>query len=110
MNLESTIPSTGLKKDDPWVVSIVVDEVSGCARAGMTMVSGRQVHGDGRKEVADDLGVVRVILAGEGAGSGLQRGSRVEVGRTVGIKSPVWEVLLGGVKWGVGVDWKVLER
>ena len=32
----------------------------------------------------------------------------VQVGKTVGIKGPVWEVMIDGVKWGVGVDWKVL--
>lgn len=99
VNLESAIPQ---KKDEPWVVRIVVDEVSGGGRAGMTLIKGQQKQPDG---TVDNPGVVKVILAGEGAGSGLQRGSMVEAGKTVGIKGPVWEVLLEGEKWGVGVDW-----
>lgn len=85
-----------------------MDEVSGGGRAGMTLIRGRQIKSDGAQGIIDDLGVVKVILAGEGAGTGLQRGSKVEVGKTVWIKGPVWEVLLEGEKWGVGVDWKVL--
>ncbi|RDL37591.1 uncharacterized protein BP5553_05024 [Venustampulla echinocandica] len=109
-NVESAIPShIGQRsKEDPWLVRIVVDEVSGSAMAGMTLVSGRRVHVDDRSRMVDHLGGVRVVLAGEGQGTGLQRGTKCEVGKTVGIKGPVWEVILEGVKWGVGVDWKVL--
>ena len=108
MNLESAIPSVRQKKDDELIVRIVVDEVRGGGRAGMTLVRGRQVHFEGKDEIVDNFGVVRVILAGEGAGSGLQRENKAEVGKVVGIKGPVWEVVLEGLKWGVGVDWKVL--
>jgi hypothetical protein len=38
----------------------------------------------------------------------LQKGSKVELGKRVGITGPVWEVMIEGIKWGVGVDWKVL--
>jgi hypothetical protein len=109
VNLESAIPAaTGQRaKDDSWIVRIVVDEVSGGGSAGITLVRGRQIHCDDEQEVIDDV-AVQVILAGEGSGSGLQRGSKAEVGERVGIKGPVWEVLLEGQKWGVGVDWKVL--
>jgi len=108
VNLEPVIPAATAQRarDDPWVVKISVDEFSGGGRTGMTLVRGRQIHSDG---MDDNLGVVKVILAGEGAGSGLQRGSMVEAGKTVGIKGPVWEVVLEGEKWGVGVDWKVLS-
>lgn len=74
------------------------------------MVRGRHINsGNGEGEMVDHLGYVQVILAGEGQGSGLQRGEKVERGRMVGIRGPVWEVFVGGVKWGVGVDWKVLR-
>merc|ERR1712098_382859 len=79
----------------------------------MTMVRGRQIHAldvlGEVGEMADTVGGVKVILAGEGAGTGLQKGSAVEVGKMMGIKGPVWEVVVEGVKWGVGVDWKVLS-
>jgi hypothetical protein len=108
-NLESAVPaaSTGTK-DDLWIARIAVDEVSGGGRAGMTLVRGRQMHSGSEHGLVDILGVVKVILAGEGAGSGLQKGAMVEVGKTVGIKGPVWEVVLEGEKWGVGVNWEVL--
>ena len=104
-NLSSSIPATR-NKDDPWVVRILVDEVSGGAKAGMTLVRGRQVH-DG--EVMDHLGAVRVMLAGEGLGTGMQKGARVEVGKIVGVKGPAWDVVVEGARWGVGVEWKVLS-
>lgn len=50
---------------------------------------------------------MKVILAGEGAETGLKKGSRVEIGKTIGIKGPVWEIVIGGEKWGVGIEWKV---
>ncbi|KAH7350776.1 hypothetical protein BKA65DRAFT_582795 [Rhexocercosporidium sp. MPI-PUGE-AT-0058] len=117
MNLEGAIPDTrGRRRTEEWVVRVLVDEVSGGSREGMTIVRGRQIYAiegfgegnGGRGEMIDMLREVNVILAGEGAGSGLQKGSAVEVGKMVGIKGPVWEVLVEGVKWGVGVDWKVL--
>lgn len=113
--LEGTIPSTREKrnKDDEWAVKIVVDEVRGSLREGMTLVRGRQVHvlgNDGERdgEMADMVSVEKVILAGEGAGTGLHKGSIVEIGKTVGLKGPLWEVVIDDEKWGVGVEWKVL--
>jgi len=113
VNIEGTIPATKKKGDDEWLVRIVVEEVSGSSRAGMTLIRGRQIHGfqsdgeGGGGEMVGRAGEVKVILAGEGAGTGLQKGSRVEVGICVGIKGPVWEVVIDGERWGVGVDWKV---
>ncbi len=114
VNIESTIPSKeAWKKDDEWLVRIMVDDVSGGgaeSQARMMMVRGRQVHFiGGEGELVDAVGEVRVMLAGEGQGSGLQKGILLERGKTVGIKGPVWEVLVEGVKWGVGVEWKVLS-
>ena len=110
MNIESAIPSNGAQRsrDDPWVVKMLIGEVSGGSKFGMTLVRGRHVRevGDG---IGGERGVVKVILAGEGMGEGLQKGTKVEVGKTVGIKGPVWEVVVEGEKWGVGVDWKVLS-
>lgn len=112
VNIESTIPTPAqeTRREDGWLVKLVVDEVSGNSRAGMTLVRGRQVHGlEGGGEMTDTIGVTRVILAGEGAANGLQRASAVEVGKRVGIKGPVWEVVVEGERWGVGVEWKVLS-
>jgi hypothetical protein len=118
MNLDSALPAQagrGKAKEDVWLVKVLVEEVTGGGRAGMSLVRGTQVgreSGSGSEnsnKVVDALEKVKVILAGEGAGVGLQRGKRVEVGKVVGIKGPVWEVVVEGEKWGVGVDWKVLE-
>lgn len=105
VNLEAAVPATVQRRDVPWVVRVEVDEVSGGGRAGIAMVKGRQMHSDG---MINSLRTIKVILAGEGAGNGLQRGSMVEAGKTIGIKAPVWEIVLEGEKWGVGVEWKVL--
>ncbi|PQE05749.1 hypothetical protein CJF31_00004479 [Rutstroemia sp. NJR-2017a BVV2] len=120
MNLDSALPAhagRGKVKEEVWLVRVRVEEVTGGGRAGMSLVRGRQVGresgsgsgSEGLTKVVDGLERVKVILAGEGAGVGLQRGKRVEVGKVVGIKGPVWEVVVEGEKWGVGVDWKVLE-
>ncbi|ESZ96504.1 hypothetical protein SBOR_3126 [Sclerotinia borealis F-4128] len=118
INIDSSIPShgTGVQrakdknkdKDSEWVVKMVIDEVSAGGGMGMCLVRGRQLRVLDGDEVVDDMGMVKVMLAGEGAGTGLQRGRDVEIGRVVGIKRPVWEVVVEGEKWGVGVDWKVL--
>ena len=108
-NIESTGPGDSLqKKESPWLLRLVIDELSGGGKAGMTLVQGRKVHTGTMDGPLDTLVVMRVILAGEGAGTGLQKGSKVQVGKTVGIKGPVWEVVMEGQKWGVGVDWQVL--
>jgi hypothetical protein len=107
MNIESAIPANK-NKDDPWLVKLVVDEVSGGGGAGMTLVRGRQIQAIDGGEMVDTLDEVKVILAGEGAGVGLQKGSKVEPGKRLGVKGPVWEVVIEGERWGVGVDWRVL--
>ncbi|KAH6674307.1 hypothetical protein B0J14DRAFT_540037 [Halenospora varia] len=113
-NVESSIGThtgqRGRSGADAWLVRVVVDEVCGGVRSGMTLVRGRQVHGgeEGEGKMVDD-GEARVILAGEAAMSGLQRGKGVEVGSVVGIKVPVWEVVVEGERWGVGVEWKALN-
>ncbi|CZR60511.1 uncharacterized protein PAC_10407 [Phialocephala subalpina] len=113
-NLESSVPTTKSRGDmkSEWLVRIVVDEVSGSSRTGFTMARGRQIHaldgdesGDGRVDAVEE---VKVLLAGEGQMTGLQKGGKVEVGKRVGIKGQVWEVVIEGERWGVGVDWKVL--
>lgn len=111
-NIESSIPTAAAQeriKEDGWLVKLVVDEVSGNSRAGMMLVRGKQMHGLDGEEMADGNGIVKVILAGEGTANGLQRASIVGVGTRVGIRGPVWEVVVEGERWGVGVEWKVLS-
>lgn len=112
INIESTTSARApghKRKDKEWQVKLLIDEVSGNERSGMTLVRGRQLYSmDTGLEIADTIGFMRVVLAGEGAGTGLQRGAKVDTGRSVGIKGPMWEILIEGEKWGVGVDWKVL--
>lgn len=114
-NLESSVPTTKSRGDlkSEWLVRIVVDEVSGSSRNGFTMVRGRQIHAvdddEGGEGMSDTGGEVKVLLAGEGQITGLQKGVKVEIGKRVGIKGPVWEVHIEGERWGVGVDWKVLN-
>lgn len=112
MNIENTTSAKGTgnkRRDHDWQVKLVIDEISGSERSGLTLVRGRQLHNmDGDVKIADTIGFVKIALAGEGAGTGLQKGARAEAGRHLGIKGPMWEILLDGVKWGVGVDWKIL--
>jgi len=105
-NISSSIPPNK-SKDDPWLVRILVDEINGGGKTGMVMVKGRQIHDAGR--VVELVGEVRCVLAGEGMGVGLQKARKVEVGSFVGIKGPVWEMSLEGMRWGVGVEWKALN-
>ena len=99
MNIESTAPTTGGHKVGLWLVKLVVEEVSGDSRTGMTMVKGSREEGGA---------AMKVLLAGEGEGTGLQKGAKVEVGKTVGIRGTVWDVVVEREKWGVSADWKVL--
>ena len=113
VNIEGSIPAREVgRRGDEWLVRVLVDECSGGgaeSQARMTTIRGRQVHSiGGEGEMVDTAGKVKVMLAGEGQSTGLQKGSKVEVGKTIGIKGPVWEVVIEGEKWGVGVDWKVL--
>jgi hypothetical protein len=100
VNFDSALPATSAQKkgNDPWLVRVLVEEMSGDGGDGMTLVRGQQV-------LSSEM---RVILAGEGQHLGLQKGVVVTVGKTVGIQGPIWEVVLDGVKWSVGLDWKVL--
>jgi hypothetical protein len=108
-NIESTGPGDSVReKESPWLLRLVIDELSGGGKAGMALVQGRKVHTGTMDGPVETPVVMRIILAGEGAGTGLQKGSKVQVGKTVGIKGPVWEVVMEGQKWGVGVDWQVL--
>lgn len=114
VNLEPAVPVTSgrarVEERPQWLVRIVVDEIGGDSKTGFTMVKGRKIQvvdGDERGMV-DAFGEVKVLLAGEEQLIGLQKGSKVEVGSRIGIKGPVWEVVVDGEKWGVGVNWKVL--
>jgi hypothetical protein len=113
-NIESTSHTSTKSKNDEWPIRIIVDEISGDQRNGITMISGRQIHSmdtsdGGSRGMAATIGEVQVILAGEGQVTGLQKGDKVALRCVVGIKGPVWEVVLEDGKWGVGCDWKVLE-
>jgi hypothetical protein len=113
VNIESAstniLPSYGKQKDERWKVKLVIDEVSGDSKTGVTLVKGRQVHDVDVGNMDGMMGGVRFILAGEGVVNGLQRGSKVEVGRSLGIQGPMWEVLVEGERWIVSVDWRVLS-
>ncbi|KAF7908643.1 uncharacterized protein EAF01_004398 [Botrytis porri] len=109
INIDSGIGGLqkGKERSGEWVTKIKIEEVRRDGRE-MCLVRGKQVRDVDGEEVIDGLGEIRAMLAGEGMGMGLQRGMDVDVGRIVGIKGPVWEIVVEGVKWGVGVEWKVL--
>jgi hypothetical protein len=114
MNLESSAPSASStrSKEDAWIIQLVVNEVRGGPGVGMTLISGRQVYTglDGRHgAMVDTSSVVKVILAGSGTVEAFQRANKVEVGKKIRIKSPVWEVFIEGEMWGVAVTWEVLS-
>ncbi|KAF7954251.1 hypothetical protein EAE96_005380 [Botrytis aclada] len=109
INLDSGIGGAqkGKERNGEWVTKIKIDEVRRDGRE-MCLVRGKQVRDVDREEAVDGLGEVKIMLAGEGMGMGLQKGMDVDIGRIVGIKGPAWEIVVEGVKWGVGVEWKVL--
>jgi hypothetical protein len=114
MNLESSTPAalSAQSKEDTWVIELVVDEVRGGPGAGMTLISGRQIHvaRNGREgEMVGALRVVKIILAGSGTNEGFQKTIKVDVRKKIRIKSPVWEVIIEGEKWGVAVTWDVVN-
>ena len=91
----SGMKETKGKDGEQWMVKMVVDEVKAGRGVGWTIAKG-----DG----------MNVILGGEGIREGLERGKEVVKGSVVGIKAPVWEVEVEGVRWGVGANWRTWER
>lgn len=51
--------------------------------------------------------VRRVILAGEGRLTGLERRATVAVGSVVEVRQPVWDVEVDGQMWMVACDWAI---
>ena len=99
---QTSASSAVSKRDgDGWTVEMVVAEVGGGRGVGWTLARGvGDEEGDG----------LSVILGGEGMAEGIERGRGVERGGVVGIRKPVWEVDIGGVRWGVGASWKAWPR
>jgi hypothetical protein len=113
-NIESTSHATPKYKNEEWPIRVIIEEISGDQRSGITMISGRQMHSlqsdnNGSRGKVNTLEEVRVILAGEGQSVGLRKSSKIEIGSVVGIRGPVWEVIVREGEWGVGCDWKVLD-
>ena len=48
--------------------------------------------------------VKRWLLVGTGRGD-----TRVELGCLMGIREPIWEVLIGNDSYTVAIEWKVLD-
>jgi hypothetical protein len=115
INLEgastTTFSGVGIhkKRNEEFRVKILVDEVTGGREAGMSLARGRHIASFEDGEIVDTVGEMRVILAGEGTSVGLARGEELRKGKVVGIKGPVWEVVIEGQRWGVGVEWKVMS-
>lgn len=111
INIESTsLPQDKLaKRRDQWLVKILVEQVQ--VNPSMTMVRGRQMIDDAEVfdgGIVDHLGVVHIIVAGEGTGSGLSKSVRAAAGSVLAIKGPMWQLNIDGIPWGIGTDWQVL--
>ncbi len=106
---ESRSTAKHRQEEEHYDVRLIVEEVRGGSKASMTLVRGRQLHGDGSRSSATSVGAVQFILTGEGMTKGLQKQEAVERKKIIGIKGPLWEVVLEGEKWGVGVSWRVLN-
>lgn len=95
--------------EEIWVAKIIIEEISGSASSGMTLARGHRAVDHDKDLLSKGSTPLKIILAGEGQGVGLQKGAKLEVGGLVGIKGPAWEVVIEGEKWGVAVEWKVLR-
>lgn len=82
------------KVDEGCIVKMTVEEVN--TRAGGFTIA----KGDG----------LNVILAGMGMSDGVQETKGVVKGSVVGIKTPAWEVDIEGMRYAVGVNWKMWQR
>lgn len=81
--------ASGSRENKKWDVSIRVEECrEGSDGVGMIMV--RNEEGK------------RWILLGRG-----RTKTDVEVGRVVDVREPMWDVLVGEVKWRVAIEWAV---
>ncbi|KAI0998735.1 hypothetical protein K3495_g9460 [Podosphaera aphanis] len=110
INSTSTTTTTTRRPEmrDSWIIKILVDEFSGDITMGLTLIHGSLIQQQ-ENDPSDDLTEVKVALAGEGSGIGLQKSCAVAKGSIVGIKGPFWKIIIKNEKWIVGVDWKVLS-
>ena len=93
--------------------------------AGQSAVQSRRQLGWGRRGAEGNEGLLARVavrkVSGYGMGPWLVEGrdgegmllvrnerETVEEGMAIGVKAPVWEVVVDGGGWRVGVDWKVL--
>ncbi|KAH8820965.1 hypothetical protein F5884DRAFT_68903 [Xylogone sp. PMI_703] len=105
VNIDSTVSSHSLRRvnGDIWARKLVVEEINGNTSTGMTLVKGQNEQPSGEETIS------KLILAGEGSHTGIQKAPEVKVGSVVGIKGPAWEILLEEELWCVAVDWKVIS-
>ncbi|ORY13993.1 hypothetical protein BCR34DRAFT_534725 [Clohesyomyces aquaticus] len=119
----------GREKEDGMKVRVRVKDIRGgrggdggggsveCAAGGVFFVSGERDMDAGlynasrefasQKGESQASGDVKVMLSGQGnARTGIVKLGR---GNMVGIRAPVWDVVIEGEKWIVGVDWGVLS-
>ena len=81
------MPAVG---DGEWDLRFRVKDVGAGGRVLLVQEEGGRGEGEGR----------RWMLVGDG---------EVGTGVVVGVRRPVWEVVVQGEVWGVGVDWGVVD-
>ena len=73
-------------------------KVESCTGNGPTTVHATLPSGDD----------IHLLLAAYHSGNAAQTAEVIE-GCVVGIRAPIWEIMLEGRVWTVGVDWKVVS-
>jgi hypothetical protein len=58
--------------------------------------------------VVGEDGEIRILLAGQGGARGAG-GVKIRTGGVIGVRQPMWDVVVNGETWVVGVDWVVLS-
>ena len=86
VEIASSVPAT---RDGEWDFRFRVKDVGG-GRGRVSLVEEEGGRGEGK----------RWMLVGDG---------EVGTGVVVGVRRPVWEVVVEGEVWGVGVDWGVVD-
>lgn len=87
VEVASSVPAT---RDEEWDLRFRVKDVGGGGRVSFVEEDGGGGEGKRWMLVGDYEGVL---------GRGL----------VVGVRRPVWEVVVEGEVWGVGVDWGVVD-
>lgn len=108
--------STPAQGQGQYVLRVKVKEIKSWEAGGggggcfvLASRLGRDLDGEGKtvgkEEVEREMRML--LVGGNGAGGGQQRKRALDQGDILGLRQPIWDIILQGERWSVGVDWSI---